>query len=125
MEEYKYLIRAHHAMCLAFFKGSGYCNTFVEHMNVIKNDLEDNPVVCITQIVDEICSVCPNNINGICNSNKKVLKYDSRVLELCKIERNTIIPFKDFQQLVFNNIINVGKRNTVCGDCEWSDICHF
>ena len=125
MQTYKYLIRAHHGMCLAYFKGVGYSNAFVEHMTKLQNDVKNNPPVCVTDSVDDICSTCPNNENGICNSNKKVINYDSKVLSLCKIERNTVLPFKEFQKLVFDNIINCGKRTQVCGDCEWSGICHF
>lgn len=38
-----YRIRAHHGMCLAFFRGQGYSGAFVENMANMKAILEENP----------------------------------------------------------------------------------
>ncbi|MGN0335780.1 MAG: DUF1284 domain-containing protein [Lachnospiraceae bacterium] len=62
MEKYQYRIRAHHGMCLAFFKGKGYSNEFTEHMGKIKERLTENPLVCITDQTDIICSCCPKSV---------------------------------------------------------------
>ena len=35
-------IRPHHGMCLYFFEGKGYSNTFSEHMAQVKEELLQN-----------------------------------------------------------------------------------
>ncbi len=52
-------IRAHHGMCLAFFRGKGYSDEFTEHMGKMKRFLDQNPVVRILAGTDEICGPCP------------------------------------------------------------------
>ena len=61
-----YRLRAHHGMCLAFFKGKGYSEEFTFHMARVKNDLENNPNVKVVCEIDDICSKCPNNKNSEC-----------------------------------------------------------
>ena len=125
MKKYKYKIRAHHGMCLAFFKGKGYSNEFTKNMSEIKNSLESNPLVLITTQIDDICVACPNNKMGICETNEKVVNYDKSVLSLCGIHEDTIMPFLSFEKLVYDNILLAGKREEICGDCQWSKLCHF
>ena len=125
MREYQYMIRAHHGMCLAFFEGKGYSSAFTEHMKEIKKRLEENPLVCIVRGEDQIGSACPNNNKGICASQKKVVEYDRQVLLRCELSEHEVIPFRDFQELVYHHILYPGKREEICGDCQWNHLCHF
>ncbi|WMC91056.1 DUF1284 domain-containing protein [Kineothrix sp. MB12-C1] len=119
-----YKIRAHHGMCLAFFEGKGYSNGFVKHMAEIKGVLDKNPMVRLLERMDEICSACPHNKEKYCESEEKVLRYDSQVLHLCGLEAGREMEWKQFERLVEENIIGAGRRKEICGDCEWSNICH-
>jgi hypothetical protein len=110
-------------MCLNFFEGKGYSETFTVHMQLIKELLTANPQICLTVNTDEICIACPNNLNGICKSAEKVEKYDRAVLECCGLEEGQQISFSDFSELVKHNILEKDKREIICGDCSWSDIC--
>ena len=125
MKEYQYRIRALHGMCLAFFKGKGYSNEFTKHMKEVKNRLETNPLVCIIDGTDAICSACPNNENGICGAEEKVAKYDKKVILCCNIKTGEVMSFSDFEKLVYDNILRPGKREEICGDCEWNSLCQF
>lgn len=121
--EYIYEIRAHHGLCLNFFKGKGYSNEFTENMAEIKKALADNPLVCVTSQADAICSVCPKNTCGACEDENKVFEYDRQVLLRCNISDGEIIPFPDFEKLIHNNILKTGKRREICGDCQWDSLC--
>lgn len=112
-------------MCIAFFKGKGYSEEFTAHMNAIIPKLENNPIVCLEAKTDEFCSKCPHNIKGICKSAVKVSRYDNEVLKRCGIADGTVIPYLDFKKAVYDNILLTGKREEICGDCEWSSLCHF
>lgn len=125
MKEYQYEIRAHHGMCLVFFTGKGYNDEFTKYMGEVKSRLEQNPLVCITCQTDKICQACPNNKNGICATAKKVEEYDRRILICCNLSEGEVMPFLDFQKLVYDNLLLAGKRKEICGNCEWDELCHF
>ena len=120
-----YRLRAHHGMCLAFFKGKGYSEEFTLHMTRIKNDLENNPNVKIVCETDDICSKCPNNKNSECLSEDKVREYDRDVLRRCNLSEGAIISYADFKDLVYNNILIPEKREEICGNCQWNELCYF
>lgn len=119
-----YRIRAHHGMCLAFFKGKGYSGEFTDHMGKMKTVLERNPKVRIINETDDICGHCPNNISGTCNTPDKVSEYDNKVLELCRLEPGAEMEWKAFEELVGCAILNKGRRKAVCGDCQWDSLCN-
>ena len=54
-----YPIRPHHGLCLAFFRGKGYSEEFVENMTRMQKALEANAAVCLTEKTDGICAACP------------------------------------------------------------------
>lgn len=118
-------LRAHHGMCLAFFQGKGYSNEFTQHMAKIQEQLSHNPTVCITNQLDVICGACPNHHDGICQTQDKVAEYDRQVLDQCGLTAGTVMPYRDFQQLVNERILLMGKREEICGDCQWTALCHL
>jgi hypothetical protein len=124
MNEQTDTIRPHHGLCLFFFKGKGYSNDFINNMTYIKNKLEENPLVRIASQSDIICSKCPNLTAGICSTQEKVAEYDRQVLIRCGLSDGDILPFHSFRSLVLDNIINAGKREEVCGNCQWTSLCH-
>lgn len=123
--EYQYKIRAHHGMCIAFFQGKGYSNDFTAHMGEMIHKLESNPTICITAQTDAICRKCPNNIQGICETECKAAAYDRQVLWRCGLSDGMILPYADFKKSVYEHILLPGKREEICGTCQWSEICHF
>lgn len=122
--DYTYKIRPHHGLCLFFFKGKGYSSDFVKNMSNIKKELEKNPLVCVTSQTDIICNKCPNNMVGTCNTENKVAQYDSQVLLRCSLSDGDTIPFHTFRNLILHNIILPGKREEICGNCQWTLLCH-
>lgn len=123
MKEYR--LRAHHGMCLAFFEGKGYSEEFITHMLRVKSDLEDNLNVRIICKTDDICSKCPNNINGECLSEEKVKEYDIEVLKRCNLSEDDTISYIEFKDLVYKNILIPEKREEICGNCQWNELCYF
>lgn len=122
---YQYKIRPHHGMCIAFFQGKGYSNEFTAHMSEMIHKLENDSTICITTQTDAICLKCPNNIQGICETESKVAEYDRQVLQRCGLTDRTIMPYADFKKTVYEKILLPGRREEICGNCQWSEICHF
>lgn len=123
--EYQYKVRAHHGMCIAFFQGKGYSNEFTAHMSEMIQKLENNAAIRISTQTDDICTKCPNNRHGICETASKVREYDRQVLEQCGLSDGMVMPYSDFKRAVYQNILFPGKREEICGNCQWSELCHF
>lgn len=119
------VLRPHHGMCFQFYEGKGYSEDFTDHMGKIIKMMENAPdtMIKVNACTDEVCSSCPNNSEGICKSNEKVLRYDNNVLKACHISDGVSIRYRDFIDLVKSRIIDTGSRSKICGDCEWNDIC--
>lgn len=117
-------IRPHHGMCLAFFEGKGYSDGFTAHMTYIQNRLlREDPEVHLCPETDEICARCPNNENGVCSAAEKVDRYDRAVLEQCGLTPGQLIRWSSFSRLVDEHILSPGLRETICGNCQWNDVC--
>ncbi len=125
-------LRAHHGMCLAFFSGKGYSSDFTAHMAAVKERLEAEPsqIIEITDGFDEICSACPNagkDRPGMCASQENVSRYDAMTLRLAGFsldEKSKIrLSWADFSGRVGERILETGRREEICGDCQWSGIC--
>ena len=123
--EYKLKIRPHHGMCIAFFKGKGYSIEFTEHMKSMIEEFAKDPVVCITVQADEICTKCPNNVENICVTGEKAERYDKAVLNYCGISDGTVMKYSEFKKAVHERILELNKRDEICGDCQWNEFCRF
>ena len=108
-------LRAHHGMCLAFFEGKGYNDSFTAHMAQILERLEqENPMVTVIAEADCICDGCPNQTDGRC---------EKAVLAFCGMEEHRTLPWREFTARVAERILLQGKRAEICGGCQWSAIC--
>lgn len=125
MEKGSWPIRAHHGMCLAFFEGKGYSDGFTAHMERVKRAMAENPRICVTDGADVICTACPNNQNGVCTDGEKVLEYDRQVLLRCGLKPGQELYFREFQKVVYEQILLPEKREEICGNCQWTQLCHF
>ena len=117
-------LRAHHGMCLYYFKGKGYSDSFVANMHRYKELLEnEDPVIELTASTDALCAGCPHNHVQLCDTATKVLNYDKIVLELCGLCEGEKISYHDFSAMINSRIIEPGKRPEICSDCQWTDLC--
>lgn len=117
------MLRPHHGMCLAYFKGYGYSDEFSEHMRKVQDYLKTDAIVRLAVETDIICSKCPNNINGACEKPELVASYDSEVLRRCGLSEGEELQFTEFFALVQEKILGQGLRGEICGDCQWNEIC--
>ena len=116
-------LRPHHGMCLAFFEGKGYSDGFTAHMAETLERLQKDPEIRLVLHTDEICGACPNNLKGTCMSDEKVLRYDRAVLMAAGLSEGQKLSYQEFAGKVQKEIIGRGRREEICGDCEWDTIC--
>lgn len=117
------VLRPHHGLCLAYFIGNGYSETFSAHMESMLHLFLKNIPVRLKLSTDVICLACPNCREGNCISMEKVRQYDRAVLDLCYISEGTKLNFLDFAGIIQDKIILAGVRESICGDCQWNRIC--
>ena len=99
-EEIVIPLRPHHGMCLAYFKGEGYSNGFTAHMAEMLKIFLEGKKIRLHVDTDEICSACPNNLGGHCETGDKVAEYDNAVLEKCGLKAGQTLHFSEFTKKV-------------------------
>ena len=123
----KLTLRGHHLLCLKGFQGYGYDESFVENMILINAQRKSaETTISLCDCPDDICSSCPNLIDGICENNaqnERIMSMDREVLK--KIdntkEHNSIELFNKIDE-IFNTRESVSK---ICSNCKWSEKCLF
>lgn len=124
MESYR--LRPHHGMCLHFFEGKGYSDSFTRHMETMQGLLlaQPSPEVQLVNETDSICSACPHNVCGQCDSAQKVRAYDDGVLAALSMHAGDRLTFSCFYQLVKDHVLKTGIGREICSDCFWREICY-
>ena len=124
--EYQYKLRPHHRLCISFFSMKKYSEKYKEHIKKIIAELENASIVCVTLQSDIFCGGCSSRLqDGSCSVADKVREYDQKILELCGWKEGMLLPYSEFKQTIQDNIMSCRKCETICGDCEWSEICHI
>lgn len=119
-----YRIRPHHGLCMQFFRGEGYSPAFIENMQSIVDALADNPTIELVNGADSVCRTCPNRIGETdCACDAKVLHYDQKVVEYCKLTCSSTLTWNEFSSKIYHYILSPDLREAICGDCEWNDLC--
>jgi len=83
----------------------------------------NNPVVSLTNECDVICEKCPNNVKGICTSQKKVSDIDKRCIQRYGLSFGDRMQWSELKRLAFEKIIDCHQLGEVCRNCEWRGIC--
>ena len=110
-------------MCMAYFRGNGYSESFTQNMkNVLQLLTEDRPVV-LTLDADDICRACPNRRGASCSHREKVARYDRGVLQVLGLEDGAELSAGELKKAVAKKILLTGLREEICGDCFWTDLC--
>lgn len=117
-------LRPHHGLCIRFFEGKGYSSDFTRNMaEIIVMLNREDPVIQLHTDTDIICRSCPGNISERCESFTKVQNYDNAVLNFCGLKNGQQIQWSEFSHAVQTKIIMKSKRESICGDCQWNEIC--
>jgi hypothetical protein len=120
-------IRGHHLLCLKGFQGYGYDESFVENMTEVDNlrKLPDT-IISLTDSPDDICRLCPNLKDNICEDkiqNERIISMDRKVLKKIDTtkEYNSIELFHIVDE-IFSTKESVSE---ICFNCIWHEKCLF
>ena len=123
----KLRLRGHHLLCLNGFQGYGYDKAFVENMTLINSKRKlPQTTVTLCDCDDDICTSCPNLIDGICEDktqNERIVSMDREVLKKLdnSKEHNSTELFNKIDE-IFDTEESVSK---ICFNCKWSEKCLF
>jgi hypothetical protein len=105
------------------FRGLGYDEKFVKNMDEIIRKLnnEQDMLIKVVDNVDNICAMCPNNVDGECkieNYPGSVREKDRAILEVLGIEVGEILSYKKIINRIREKMTEEKMRD-ICRDCEW------
>ncbi len=112
-------LRAHHLLCLRFYRGKGYDGAFCRNVSDVLEALTADAPVRLTSGPDDLCACCPHREEGCPNAGE----YDRRVLALCGLETGEVLPWGRLQRTAAARILVPGRLAEVCGGCQWMDLC--
>lgn len=118
-------LRPHHILCIQKFTGHGYNIPFTSHMTSIVSRLADDPttLITVTQGCDDLCVMCPNNMNDVCSSAEKVALMDSAVLETCGLSYGDRIAWSSLAEKARKQIFETDEFDNICSSCQWYELC--
>lgn len=118
------VLRGHHLICLHFFQGKGYDETFVRNLREVLEKVEQKGVK-ITDGVDDVCRSCPYLKNNRCEYDEEadevVKEMDETALRLLNVRRDTLVGWNDIKSKL-SEIFPIWYAN-YCYDCDWLKTC--
>ncbi|HAY20345.1 MAG TPA: hypothetical protein DCY17_06155 [Clostridiales bacterium] len=124
------VLRPHHAFCILNYRQRGYSDEFIDNMNTIVRKLKPDADIKIVQASDVVCIACPNRTEPqssddvCCRCAEKVKRYDSAAMRLLEVEPGTVLKWGALSEKAKYIMADALLFETVCGDCEWHEICH-
>lgn len=118
-------LRPHHLLCMQKFSGHGYSPAFTAHMSALLQKLHLHPETPVTLICrcDDLCTACPHNQDGVCESAEKVAHLDAGVLKAATLSGDTSRTWADLSSLARSRILLTDAFHTICSCCEWYPLC--
>lgn len=122
---YAFDLRPHHLLCIQKFSGHGYSEEFTYHMTQVCSALSknSNTSVTLTKGADELCSRCPFNSDGLCESEDKVDHMDKKVLEFTGYSYGDKKCWNELALAAKTRILDTDKFETICKSCNWFSLC--
>jgi len=123
--ESPYPLRAHMALCLLGFRGSGYSPAFVAAMAGVQAALRADPALELTLVdaPDPICRSCPNLVGGGCTLGGPAHEahmgaHDREVLRRLDLERGARVSWEGLLARIRGRIRGADLPD-ICTTCPW------
>lgn len=113
-------LRAHHLICLHFFRGEGYTKEYVENLREVLKRVKDEEIEVISG-ADEVCCPCPYLKDGSC-LKEEVADLDFLAMRLLDIKPGDRTSWS-YVEGKLKGLLGVWKLYA-CSDCEYNQICN-
>ncbi|MFV2040389.1 MAG: DUF1284 domain-containing protein [Candidatus Hydrothermarchaeales archaeon] len=116
-------LRAHHLICLHFYRGAGYNPVFVENLTRVLKEAEESGVMLVDG-GDDVCRACPSFSENICTNQPggeaKIQMLDTLASRLLK-PKNPDLSWSEIKEQI-PTVIGEWKKQA-CENCEWKVVC--
>lgn len=117
-------LRGHHLICLHFFNGEGYDETFIKNLrDILKRTSKEE--ITISSGADDVCSGCSCLKENRCgyseNADKEILEMDQKALELLENSYNDKLRWNKLEYMlpgIFQEWFSL-----YCRECAWRGAC--
>lgn len=115
--------RPHHFLCTLSFIGEGYSPDFIKNYQKIVAQLNANPLqpIEVTRQLDDICTACPLQPNGICLSAKITNALDDQHAAILHLQPGEIINWTEAKKRLQQHM-TLEKFHQACALCEWKKL---
>ena len=117
-------LRGHHLICLHFFNGEGYDQTFIDNLENTLNAVKSEGLKIGTG-GDDVCGKCPYLKNDSChyseNAEAEIREMDARALELLHLSAGKNVAWDSIKNII-PDIFSDWFRS-YCSECEWLTVC--
>lgn len=117
------VLRPHHIVCIQHFVGRGYDDEFTANMIRVVDSLARDTEVTVVIGTDTLCSACPNNENGVCSEQERVLNMDRACAKILNVNDGDTVPYGKLVDSITRYIKHESSLPDVCSDCEWVELC--
>lgn len=115
-------LRGHHLICLHFFNGEGYDQTFIDNLQGTLNSVKSEGLEIKS---GDVCSRCPYLENDSCryseDADTEVREMDRKALELLCLADGKSVGWHS----ITSRIPEIFDQwfNAYCAGCEWLPAC--
>lgn len=117
--------RPHHFLCALCFQGKGYSPQFIANFTAImaylNTPLGENTPITVTAKTDSICSPCPHNQQGLCETDASIAILDNAHKEALNLQIGDKITWKEAKKLIAKQI-TLPTFHRICDTCSWKKL---
>ncbi|NTU42683.1 MAG: DUF1284 domain-containing protein [Nitrospirales bacterium] len=117
-------LRGHHLICLHFYRGEGYDEAFIMHLERVMAEVRREGVRVSTG-PDAICLSCPHLSNSRCifspEADEEIGSMDKKALELLGLEEGMEAQWQSIEQRI--PCLFAQWYDSFCSSCSWQGAC--
>lgn len=117
-------LRGHHLICLQFYHGEGYDESFIRKLKDVI-ELANKETVTISRGSDDVCNTCPFLKKGKCvsapDAEKDIQKMDIKALALLGYADGQCVEWSEVKERVKE--IFSDWYFQYCSECKWKTAC--
>ena len=121
-------LRGHHLICLQFYRGQGYSDSFVANLDRVQRSAAETPALIVSG-GDDVCAACPGlGSDGSCHDphtgEAEALRIDALALQLLDAAIGETLSLSQARgRLVADAAACDRWRAESCESCLWESAC--
>lgn len=122
-------LRPHHLVCLQFYRGEGYSDSFIANLDRIFARLADEPALVVGG-ADDVCGFCPElDSDSVCASESaggesEIGRIDALACCVLDVKPGERITLAEARVRLADDAFAVGRwRAEACDGCAWESVC--